>query len=148
MHEWRSYSVIFHLLYSKYSSFVTCVILSAHFSVPPCGAEHLLPEVCVVDASWTLPGASPPCLFCQRGRRSHEGNLRLHGWPVSTSNFLPIFSTFGKTLFQQRNWISFWPRVQMIPIIVSHLIEGHLIYVNRRSVFLYRPIKHIFVVKC
>lgn len=57
---------------------------SAAISVPPGGAEHLLPEVCVVDASGTLPSAAPPGLFCQRGRGRHEGNLRLHGWPVSS----------------------------------------------------------------
>lgn len=55
-------------------------------SVPPGGVEHLLPEVCAVDASGTLPGAAPPGLFCQRGRSGYEGNLRLHGPPVSSSN--------------------------------------------------------------
>lgn len=52
---------------------------SAAISVPPGGAEHLLPEVCAVDASGALPSAAPPCLLCQRGRGSHAGNLRLHG---------------------------------------------------------------------
>lgn len=42
-------------------------------------AEHVLPEVCAVDAPRTLLGAATPRVFCQRGRSGHEGDLRLHG---------------------------------------------------------------------
>lgn len=52
-------------------------------AVPPGRAQHFLPEVCAVDASRTLPGAPAARLFRERRRRRHEGNLRLHGWPVS-----------------------------------------------------------------
>lgn len=53
------------------------------FAVPSGRAQHLLPEVCAVDAPRTLPGAPTARLFRERRRRRHEGNLRLHGWPVS-----------------------------------------------------------------
>lgn len=53
------------------------------FLVPSGRAQHLLPEVCAVDASRTLPGAPTARLFRQRRRRRNEGNLRLYGWPVS-----------------------------------------------------------------
>lgn len=45
------------------------------FPVPSGGAQYLLPEVRAVDASRTLPGASPSRLFCERWRCGHEGNL-------------------------------------------------------------------------
>lgn len=51
--------------------------------VPAGRAEHLLPEVCPVDAAGTLPGPAAAGVFCQRGGRGHEGDLRLHGRPVS-----------------------------------------------------------------
>lgn len=59
------------------------IFLFPLFAVPPGRAQHLLPEVCAVDASGTLPGAPTARLFRERRRRRHEGNLRLHGWPVS-----------------------------------------------------------------
>ena len=42
-------------------------------------AEHVLPEVRAVDAPRALPGPPAAGLLCERGRRGHAGDLRLHG---------------------------------------------------------------------
>lgn len=41
-----------------------------------------------MDASRTLPSAAPAGLLCQCWRRSHEGDLRLHGSPVSSTSVM------------------------------------------------------------
>lgn len=67
------------------NSIFQCILFCFLCPVPSGGAQYLLLEVCAVDASRTLPGASPSRLFCERWRCGHEGNLWLHGWPVSCS---------------------------------------------------------------
>lgn len=62
------------------------VILMSFLPVFAGRAEHVLPEVCAVDAPRTLLGAATPRVFCQRGRSGHEGDLRLHGRPVSPTS--------------------------------------------------------------
>lgn len=60
---------------------------SSSSSVPVGRAEHLLLEVCTVDASRTLLGAAAPRFLRQRGGRGHEGDLRLHGSPVCGAGY-------------------------------------------------------------
>lgn len=47
--------------------------------VPASRAQHLLPQVCAVDATRALPGTVAPRLPGQRRRSGHAGDLRLHG---------------------------------------------------------------------
>lgn len=66
-------------------------------------AEHVLLEVCPLDATRTLLGPVTPCLFCQCGRCGYEGDLRLHGRPVSQSSCvytMSSFTRFGLNLLQ------------------------------------------------
>lgn len=64
------------------------------FSVFIGRAEHILLEVCPLDATRTLLGPVTTCLFCQCGRCGYEGDLRLHGRPVSQSSCVYTVSSF------------------------------------------------------
>lgn len=70
------------------------VIKMSFFSVFIGRAEHILLEVCPLDATRTLLGPVTTCLFCQCGRCGYEGDLRLHGRPVSQSSCVYTVSSF------------------------------------------------------
>lgn len=73
--------------------------------------EHILLEICPMDASRTLLGPAATCLLCECGRSSHERDLWFHGWSVSyfSLNSVALFLELGmfpeNIIHQNNEWI-------------------------------------------
>lgn len=73
--------------------------------------EHILLEICPMDASRTLLGPAATCLLCECGRSSHERDLWFHGWSVSyfSLNSVALFLELG--MFPANCWETLFTKI-------------------------------------
>lgn len=74
--------------------------------------EHILLEICPVDASRTLLGPATTCLLCECGRSSYERDLRFHGWSVSYVSYLNSVALFLELgMFPANCWETLFTKI-------------------------------------